>query len=478
MISTNGGMAAGNDGSIANMPSPLQTGPEEGAPPEEGVAAPAEGVPGAQPPVGEAPTATEEIQAAAAVRSWLSRPLHTRLGPQAPDLVLSTFRGSQIPCREWVSTLEKWNNFGTRPMTYEELETFCATVSEVGMAHTGDLASHGMASLPAAVGGGPVPLPGARADGAVEMWLDKKSPSVMKGWQRRWFVFHPSGDTFYFTDPSKESKAASGKKAKGGEMKQMFKMKDCIRISSQSKARGQFELHFQGGKVHMLRAESSASKTIEQGLGAVEEVVKAMKANGALNDSVDGSIREAFADPILAAHAAGVAAAVAPAATTAPAATSAAPAAALETVPAGLPRVGASDRFDGVRMGKALYPWNVELGASPGDLTFNPDDVIELVSDEPGQGWRTGVLGGRQGIFPANYVEEISQTPAPPQQLQAIPAAGLQVAMLQPAGGSVGGSELSAFSQPVEPVDDPQRVDSAALAAQWQQANAEDDHDV
>ena len=83
-----------------------------------------------------------------------------------------------------------------------------------------------------------MPLPGARADGAVGMWLDKKSPSVMKGWQRRWFVFHPSGDTFYFTDPSKES--ASGKKdkkGKGGETKQMFKMKDCIQISSQSKAR-------------------------------------------------------------------------------------------------------------------------------------------------------------------------------------------------------------------------------------------------
>jgi len=132
VISTNGGMAPGNDGSIANMDSSAQAGPEEGAPPDgSGVAAPAEGVPGAQPLAGEAPTAAQEIQAAAAVRSWLSRPLHTRLGPQAPDLVLSTFRGSQIPCNEWVPTLEKWHNFGTRPMNFEELETFCATIREV-----------------------------------------------------------------------------------------------------------------------------------------------------------------------------------------------------------------------------------------------------------------------------------------------------------------------------------------------------------
>lgn len=97
-----------------------------------------------------------------------------------------------------------------------------------------------------------VPLPGARpqGDGAVQLWLEKKSPSVMKGWQRRFFVLHPSGEVFYFSDPSKEKQRSNGRNK---ETKQSFMLSDCQRFSSENKQQGQFELHFATGKVMQLR---------------------------------------------------------------------------------------------------------------------------------------------------------------------------------------------------------------------------------
>lgn len=48
-------------------------------------------------------------------------------------------------------------------------------------------------------------LPGARADGTIGLWLEKKSPARGKGWQRRWFVINPhKAEMHYFSDGTKE----------------------------------------------------------------------------------------------------------------------------------------------------------------------------------------------------------------------------------------------------------------------------------
>merc|ERR1712096_417819 len=40
--------------------------------------------------------------------------------------------------------------------------------------------------------------------------------------------------------------------------------------------------------------------------------------------------------------------------------------------------------------------------AAEGNLTFETGEIIDVLSDEPGEGWLTGTCGGRSGIFPAN----------------------------------------------------------------------------
>ena len=42
-----------------------------------------------------------------------------------------------------------------------------------------------------------------------------------------------------------------------------------------------------------------------------------------------------------------------------------------------------------------------------GDLAFKKGDMIELVSEEPGDGWVTGRLNGVEGILPLNYVQRV-----------------------------------------------------------------------
>lgn len=39
----------------------------------------------------------------------------------------------------------------------------------------------------------------------------------------------------------------------------------------------------------------------------------------------------------------------------------------------------------------------------PGDLNMNQDEVV-LVTKKDGDWW-TGIIGGRSGIFPSNYVQ-------------------------------------------------------------------------
>jgi len=51
---------------------------------------------------------------------------------------------------------------------------------------------------------------------------------------------------------------------------------------------------------------------------------------------------------------------------------------------------------------KGLYPFQ---GQSPDELSFNPGDVLNIVSQE-GEWW-TAELNGRKGVIPANYVQMI-----------------------------------------------------------------------
>ena len=55
-------------------------------------------------------------------------------------------------------------------------------------------------------------------------------------------------------------------------------------------------------------------------------------------------------------------------------------------------------------MMRALYDCAAD---EDGDLAFRAGDMLELVSEEPGNGWVTGRLGARVGILPSNYVERV-----------------------------------------------------------------------
>ncbi|KAG0003672.1 hypothetical protein BGZ79_000294 [Entomortierella chlamydospora] len=59
----------------------------------------------------------------------------------------------------------------------------------------------------------------------------------------------------------------------------------------------------------------------------------------------------------------------------------------------------------GVRMVVALYDYDAQ---QEGDLSFRRDDRIELIERTPDvNGWWSGRLNGRQGLFPGNYVQEL-----------------------------------------------------------------------
>ena len=69
------------------------------------------------------------------------------------------------------------------------------------------------------------------------------------------------------------------------------------------------------------------------------------------------------------------------------------------------PEPAADAAADGKRRAEVLFEWNEATGASPDDLVLAAGAVVEVISDEPGHGWLTGAHGGKQGIFPANYVK-------------------------------------------------------------------------
>ncbi|KAL4066821.1 SH3-domain-containing protein [Scleroderma citrinum] len=70
---------------------------------------------------------------------------------------------------------------------------------------------------------------------------------------------------------------------------------------------------------------------------------------------------------------------------------------------------------------RAVWAYN-ENGAEPNDLAFAAGDTIEIVA-ETNQDWWLGRVHGREGLFPANYVEKIHDPPnrlagatAPPEK--------------------------------------------------------------
>lgn len=50
----------------------------------------------------------------------------------------------------------------------------------------------------------------------------------------------------------------------------------------------------------------------------------------------------------------------------------------------------------------ALYPYQ---SAEPDDLCFDQNDVIKVIKKD-GEWW-TGVLNGKTGVFPSNYVQKM-----------------------------------------------------------------------
>ncbi|XP_013379436.1 unconventional myosin-Ie-like [Lingula anatina] len=52
---------------------------------------------------------------------------------------------------------------------------------------------------------------------------------------------------------------------------------------------------------------------------------------------------------------------------------------------------------------RCLYAYDAQ---DTDELSFNEGDIISLIKEDP-QGWWTGRLRGKEGLFPSNYVEKI-----------------------------------------------------------------------
>ncbi|KAL1949795.1 hypothetical protein VTO73DRAFT_8676 [Trametes versicolor] len=84
---------------------------------------------------------------------------------------------------------------------------------------------------------------------------------------------------------------------------------------------------------------------------------------------------------------------------------------------------------------RAIWPYN-EDGREVNDISFSAGETIEIV-DETNADWWTGKCRGRQGLFPANYVELLDTSRgAPPPPAPSMP------------GMPMGPMHMSSYHQP------------------------------
>eukprot|EP01045_Picozoa_sp_COSAG04_P008382 COSAG04_NODE_463_length_13963_cov_7.207588_1_plen_735_part_10 len=133
--------------------------------------------------------------------------------------------------------------------------------------------------------GGPLPggvtLPGAREDGRVGLWLEKKSPARMKGWQQRWCVFDPYSKQFHwFLNAESED-------LEDTEDQRWISLQKCTHLTSNNLEAGHFELHTTS-KVYEMRV---GDKTRES-LRGIEEIFACLLTIGALAPENDGTLKD------------------------------------------------------------------------------------------------------------------------------------------------------------------------------------------
>eukprot|EP01046_Picozoa_sp_COSAG06_P028761 COSAG06_NODE_2616_length_6576_cov_9.041686_1_plen_2031_part_00 len=135
------------------------------------------------------------------------------------------------------------------------------------------------------------PLPNARVDddpdvdGTVGLWLQKMSPSLAKGWQRRWFVFHPSGLVTYFNSSKKET-------APTPDLKTQLDLKHCSRITTADLLGSTLQLHLPNRKVTLRVEERTFGSTrMHNALRHMERIFQVIGSNGGLGPGNDGSIQ-------------------------------------------------------------------------------------------------------------------------------------------------------------------------------------------
>eukprot|EP00484_Ammonia_sp_Unknown_P027509 CAMPEP_0197032254 /NCGR_PEP_ID=MMETSP1384-20130603/10974_1 /TAXON_ID=29189 /ORGANISM="Ammonia sp." /LENGTH=952 /DNA_ID=CAMNT_0042461887 /DNA_START=28 /DNA_END=2886 /DNA_ORIENTATION=- len=74
------------------------------------------------------------------------------------------------------------------------------------------------------------------------------------------------------------------------------------------------------------------------------------------------------------------------------------------------PSGGAIGGLENYPKAKALFDYEAEVH---GDLTLRAGDIIYILDREEEDGWWTGCIGNRQGLFPSTYVEIIEEKPLP-----------------------------------------------------------------
>lgn len=109
---------------------------------------------------------------------------------------------------------------------------------------------------------------------------------------------------------------------------------------------------------------------------------------------------------------------------------------------------------------KALHAWDAEAGATEDDLTFVAGQEFDLVSHtEPGSGWMTGTINGKEGIFPGNYVNLVEVTNDAPA------AAGPAVATAPVAAEASPGAEAENTPAQVGPAAQSRKAGAVSPAA-------------